>query len=183
MNRLSFAIFSIVLLTQSSILPAQENKDLSSDQGIMTIERMHEIIQRIDPEFTGSPGQWQVRIKNVSARIYTDLNADRMRIIVPIRKSDELSQQELYRVMQANFDTALDARYAIAQGVLWSTFIHQLSTLDDKSFLSGLGQTINIVMTYGKSYSSGVFTFQGGDSEELIEKQLIEELMEKGEII
>ncbi len=31
--------------------------------------------------------------------------------------------------MQANFDTALDARYAIAKGALWSTFIHPLSDL------------------------------------------------------
>ena len=122
-------------------------------------------------------------MSNVPITIITDPNADRMRIIIPIRKADGLDASEMQRILQANFDTALDARYAIAKGVLWSTFIHPLSSLSDKDFLSGLSQAINIVISYGETYSSGVFTFGGGDSNELIEKKLLEELMKKGEVI
>jgi len=39
--------------------------------------------------------------------------------------------------MQANFDSALDARYAIAKGKLWSAFIHPLSELNEEQFFSG----------------------------------------------
>ena len=154
-----------------------------SVQGVMTVERMHAIIKRLDPEFVGQPGLWQLRVSNIGIRVITDENADRMRIIIPIRKADEITKEELFRIMQANYDSALDARYAVGQGLLWSTFVHPLSTLDDRDFISGLGQAINIVTSYGKTYSSGLFTYGGGDSSELIEKQLIEELMEKGEII
>ena len=48
-----------------------------------------------------------------------DPRADRMRAMVPIRSADALEQDELLRLMQANFDSALDARYAVAQGRLW----------------------------------------------------------------
>jgi hypothetical protein len=58
-----------------------------------------------------------------------------------------------------------------------------LSTLNDKDFISGLGQTINIVLSYGQSYSSGMFTFGGGDSGELLDKELIEELLRRGDLI
>ena len=70
----------------------------------------------------------------------------------------------MLRIMQANFDSALDARYAIAQGKLWGTFIHPLSELSDLEFLIALGETANIVLSYGTSYSSGMFMFGGGDS-------------------
>jgi hypothetical protein len=85
--------------------------------------------------------------------------------------------------MQANFDSALDARYAIAKETLWSAYIHPLSTLSDEDFLSGLGQTVNLVDTFGSSFSSGSSTFIGGDSSGLKEKELIKELLKKGKAI
>ena len=52
--------------------------------------------------------------------VITDENADRMRIIVPVTAAEVVSEDLLVRVMQANFDSALDARYAIAKDTLWS---------------------------------------------------------------
>ena len=103
-----------------------------------------------------------------------------MRIIVPIGPADALEEPLLVRLMQANFDSALDARYAIARGVLWSTFIHPLASLDDAAFLLGLGQTVNLANTFGDSYSSGVLLFGGGDSRGIRERELLEQLIEKG---
>ena len=102
--------------------------------------------------------------------------------MVAIRSADELSKEELYRMMQANFDTALDARYAIANGTVWAAFIHPLSTLEKDQLISGLAQTINIAVTYGTSYTGGAIQFGGGDSDGL-QRQLIEELLKKGEEI
>lgn len=85
--------------------------------------------------------------------------------------------------MQANFDSALDSRYAIAQGILWSTYLHPLESLRDDEFLTGLGETVNLVTTFGESFSSGLLTFGGGDSKEIKEKQLIEDLLNKGRSI
>lgn len=179
-------IFSALTLFQSQIVAAEEVPNQPDEEAagyVMDNERLQKIIRRVDPEYTGQPGLWQLHVANITLRVITDEKNDRMRIIVPIRKADELSEEDLYRVLQANYDTALDARYAIARNVLWGTFIHPLSTLTDEDFLSGLGQTINIANTFGETYSSGVLSFDGGDSGDLIEKELIEELKKRGEII
>ncbi|MBT8112371.1 MAG: hypothetical protein KJO81_07150 [Gammaproteobacteria bacterium] len=49
-----------------------------------------------------------------------------MRVIVPIVKVADIEEGELLRLMQANFDSTLDARYSVANGVVWSAFIHLL---------------------------------------------------------
>ena len=182
-------IMMIGLLTPMAIaLAGDEEKEQGESQEDptdenMSNERLQAIIRRIDPEFTGRLGLWSLRIGNIDVQIITDERADRMRIIIPVRKAEELNSEEMYRILHANFDSALDARYAIGQGILWSTFIHPLSSLSDEDFLSGLGQSINIVSSYGKTYSSGALTYGGGDSNEIIQRQLLEELMKKGQII
>ncbi len=80
--------------------------------------------------------------------------------------------------MQANFDSALDARYCIAKDILWAVFIHPLSELSDEEFISGLAQTINLAATYGSTFSSGALVFQGGDSQGLKDKYY-RDIMEK----
>jgi hypothetical protein len=51
--------------------------------------------------------------------------------------------------------------------------------LTDEEFLVGLGQTVNVVMSFGTSYSSGMFIFGSGDSAEIERNRLIEQLKEK----
>ncbi|MEO0975570.1 MAG: hypothetical protein AAFX85_20965, partial [Pseudomonadota bacterium] len=77
---------------------------------------------------------------------------------------EDVSPELLRRLMQANFDTALDARYAIARNTVWATFIHPLSPLSEEELLSALAQTISIARSYGSTYSSGVWAFGGGDA-------------------
>ena len=102
--------------------------------------------------------------------------------LMPIRSAAGLSLEELMRVMQANFDSALDARYAVAQGRLWATYIHPLSALEREQFLSALIQTVNIARTYGQTYSGGALTFGGGDSNGIYE-ELLRDLLDKGEAL
>ena len=145
-------------------------------EGPMTAERLAELILRVDEDAVLSGASWQFKVADIDTIVVFDIAADRMRIIIPITRADELEQDELLRVMQANFDSALDARYAIGQGLLWGTFIHPLASLTDEEFLVGLGQTVNVVVSFGESYSSGMFIFGGGDSAEIEQKKLIEEL-------
>lgn len=85
-------------------------------------------------------------------------------------------------MMQANFDAALDARYAVANGRLWGVFIHPLSPLERNQLISGLVQTVNIARSYGQTYSGGAQVFGGGDSNGIY-KELFEELQKKGEAL
>ncbi len=145
---------------------------------------MNALIEAVgdDVEHTKS-GKWRFKIEKVSVLIIADEAHDRMRILVGIAKADTVPTELYRRLMQANFDTTLDARYAVAKGVLWSMYLHPLKSLTDPLFLSGIGQTVNLFRTFGKTYSSGGLTFQGGDSTGLIERQLIEKLLEQGKAI
>jgi len=145
----------------------------------MTLERLETIIGILDPEAEriGNAFSFQIETSETGAvgvNIITDPAADRMRIVVGLFSEDLLTPDLMKRVMQANFDSALDARYAIAQGHLWSTFIHPLSPLSDEEFLSGLSQTVTLAITFGTTYSSGSLVFGGGDSQGIFEDLLKE---------
>ncbi len=148
----------------------------------MTLERMNEILLLLDAETKTNGRQFHLTIEDVPILIITDPVADRMRAIIPIRNAAEMTVEEMRRVMQANFDTALDARYAIAKEQLWATFIHPLSPLEKDQFISGIGQAVNLAKTYGSLYTGGAMSFGGGDSVPL-QRQLIDNLLEKGQEI
>jgi len=102
--------------------------------------------------------------------------------MAPIRSAEGVTEDDMRRMMQANFDTALDARYAIAQGRLWAVFIHPFRALEKDQLISGIGQTVNLALTYGNLYTGGALTYRGGDSP-AIQRDLIDRLLKKGEPI
>jgi hypothetical protein len=162
-------------------------EDTPSDQvatqreGEMSLAQMGTILKRLDKDLNGENGNWQLTIADIPVIIVTDDKNNRMRILVAIRKADTLTPDELTRIMQANFDSALDARYAVAQDILWSAFIHPLSTLHDRQFIEAIGQTINLALTYGTSYSSGLLLYGGGDSRTIQQRELIDQLLKQGQ--
>ncbi len=166
----------------ATALAAQEQEEAPEVEPKMTMERMATIVLALDPEARAAGSALEFTLDDIPVLIIADPTADRMRAMVPIRSSDGLSTEELMRLMQANFDSALDARYAVARGRLWSVFIHPLSPLEKDQFLSALVQTINVARTYGQSYSGGAQVFGGGDSNEIYRK-LLEELQKKGEAL
>lgn len=184
-----FNIFRVFLLGALLIAPlswaamAQEeepdNPPLLAERAPgepMTVDRLEALIRIFDPEAerTINAFSFTMPIQDLAltVQVITDPAADRMRIVIPLVLEGTLTQDRVKRIMQANFDSALDARYALAKGVLWSTFIHPLSALSDEEFLSGLSQTLNLVATYGSTYSSGLFVFGGGDSQGILEDLL-----------
>lgn len=146
----------------------------------MSNARIAALLEKLELEVQGGDGNWRFELGERLVMIITDESADRMRVVAPIIPASELSEPQLRRVMQANFDSALDARYAIAKGTLWSTFIHPLGSLSDQEFLLGVGQVVNLVNTFGSSFSSGLLLFGGGDSRGIREQELLEELVDKG---
>jgi len=148
----------------------------------MTLDRLDTILRALDPEAQSNGHMWQITINDVQVLIVTDETADRMRAITPVTKAIDVSADEMARILQANFDTALDARYAIAKDVLWSAYIHPLSPLQKDQLISGLGQVVNLAQSYGTLYSGGALQYGGGDSGAL-QRALIEDLLKKGEEI
>lgn len=162
--------------------PEPATPEIAQSEPPMTVQRLGEIVAAIDPESRTNGFQFQLTIEDVPVLIITDFRADRMRAMVPIRLARDMSPEEIIRVLQANFDTALDARYAIAQGRLWGVYIHPLSPLKKNQLISGLGQAVNLAKTYGSLYTGGALSFGGGDSVPL-QRQLIDRLLERGEEI
>lgn len=107
-----------------------------------------------------------------------DPAADRMRVMVPIAHTADLPAELLMRLLQANFDSALDARYAVANEIVWGVFIHPLGSLGEDEFVSGIGQAVNIARSFGTSFSSGAVVYGGGDSQALQLRDFLEELEE-----
>ena len=174
--RVLLAVLVIILSSGSSF--AQSEPVLEPP---MTMQRMADIIVAIDPDAALVGGRTiELTIDDIPVIVVADPMANRMRAMVPIRSAEGMEPEELLRVMQANFDTALDARYAVARGRLWATFIHPLSPLEKDQLLSALVQTINLARTYGTGYTGGAQHFGGGDSNGIYQ-ELLKELQEKGE--
>ncbi|SEM06534.1 hypothetical protein SAMN05443999_11230 [Roseovarius azorensis] len=179
-------LFLPVSLSAQATVPESEAPPTpeydAAPEAPMTLARLDEIIRALDAEAQSNGTMWQITINDVQILIVTDAAADRMRAITPVLKTEEMTPEDITRVLQANFDTALDARYAIANEILWSAFIHPLKPLEKDQLISGLGQVVNLAQSYGTLYSGGALQYGGGDSGAL-QRQLIDDLLKKGEEI
>ncbi|MEM8636460.1 MAG: type III secretion system chaperone [Pseudomonadota bacterium] len=137
--------------------------------GPMTGERLGAVIQQIDANAIARGNGYIFRVGERDMMTVFDENADRMRVISPIISAEDLPPELLERMLQANYDAVLDARYAIANGQVWAVFIHPLSSLTDDQLLSGIAQTAIAVETFGTTFTSGIVTFGGGDSQGIYE--------------
>lgn len=168
--------------TATPALGAPQSQETLGSEPPMTMARLAQIIRVLDPEAQAQGAAIEFTLDDIPVIVIADARADRMRAMVPIASADGLGPDDLMRMMQANFDSALDARYAVANGRLWGIFIHPLSPLEKDQFLSGLVQTVTVARTYGTGYTSGGAVFGGGDSNGIYRK-LFEELKKKGEAL
>ena len=68
----------------------------------------------------GEPGQWQARIDDWTLYVFADEDHDRVRIMVPVAEIGPRDVELLMVALSANFDRALDAKYAMKDGILWA---------------------------------------------------------------
>lgn len=142
------------------------------------LDQMDAVIKALDSKATRTGNSWQFTLEERVMLVVTDATAGRMRILTPIAAIAELPDGAMQRLMQANFDTALDARYAVAQDLVWGAFLHPLDTLTQRDFAAGILQTHSIGETFGTTFSSGAISYGGGDSGAIYEEQL-KELLEQ----
>lgn len=161
----------------SDALPGEETAEITPEIQA-SLDQMAEVIAALDGEAERTGNNWQFTLDERVMMVVTDPAAARMRIITPIAMAGELPEGALQRLMQANFDTALDARYALGQGLVWGAFIHPLDSLTTRDFASGILQTKSLADTFGTTFSSGALNYGGGDSGAIIDEQLKELLDE-----
>ena len=126
----------------------------------MTPERMVEIIQQWgEPVHQGNVVDFQY--KNVPITMIYDTAADRMRLISPVKRQEDLTVEQMVAALSANFHSVVDVRYCLNNGVLWSAFIHPLSDLSALLLASAIQQVTLSNITFGKEYSGGDLRFDG----------------------
>jgi hypothetical protein len=130
--------------------PAGEGMDLAG---------LGRALAKIDPAVSGPEGAWQLEYQGVKLMCLAQENVDRMRIFVPIATLADVSDPQLAKAMEANFQGALDARYATSRGVLFSVYVHPLSTLDERTLVAAIHQVASLATTFGTSYTSGATAF------------------------
>ena len=155
-------ILAAMLAFAGSMVMAQ-NQPQSVSEG-MTNERLDQILRSNAAEISGVLGRWEAYVANRSVFVITDTNFNRMRIISPITESKDLGAEQMRILLEANFDKALDSKYSIFNGVIWSTFTHPLRELTDAQFVDALQQVVNLANNYGTTFMSTDHLF-GGDSE------------------
>lgn len=126
----------------------------------MTQQRLHQIIAATGSNVRVEGNAVAFQLGEVTLLCISDPNADRMRIIAPVKRVEEASAEEILAAMQANFHTALDARYAISHGVIYAAFIHPLSPLTAEQVVSAIRQVASAHATFGDSYSGGTLFFR-----------------------
>jgi hypothetical protein len=102
---------------------------------------------------------WRFAIGTTPAFIQTQSRMNRMRIVAQIGHPSNDERSDLTSLMEANYHSAIDCRYAIADGRLVAMFLHPLTELTQDQFISGLGQVISCVLTCGKENTGGALEY------------------------
>ncbi len=133
-------------------------------EGAMDNGKLQTLIESLSQDIEGEPGYWSFTLASRQVVVITDEAADRMRIMTPVVEDSQLPAEQARTLLEANFDRALDARYAVSRGYVWSAFIHPLSALSEKEFVDGVRQVVTLAENYGTSYTSTDLVFQGGQN-------------------
>ena len=103
----------------------------------------------------------EYELNGLKIYLITDEEANRMRLMAGIVETEKLSKEDLDILMEANYDRALDAKYAISDKILWSVYVHPLRELHEKQVVDALYQVFALVKNYGTSYASTDMIFGG----------------------
>lgn len=141
--------------------PAAPGPDLGvlDSGGPMTQARMEFVFAESVDAIMGPPGAIQTRIDGISVYLISDPAQDRMRIVVPIARAENVDSRLREVLLRANFSSTLDARYALSDGVIYAAFLHPISSLSPDLLESALAQVLSLAKTFGSTFSSGPLRF------------------------
>ena len=127
----------------------------------MTTSAIGKLLDSYLTELEGGNGFWRGMREEVQIFVLSDESHDRMRIMAPIGELKALEGKVLQMLLEANYDRALDAKYAMRGKELWSVSVHPLATLAPDDFASFLDQVVRLVKNTGSTYASSDLVFGG----------------------
>lgn len=152
---LSLIILFMVLLPTFSFTQQEE----------MSNELMDEIFREKASQVEGGDGVWQVHLGDFILLVITDESNNRMRIFTPIIEEKDMKEGDRKKMLEANFHSALDAKYGLYNEFVVSLFTHPLRELTKPQLIDAMYQVANLANTYGTTFSSTGLIFGGGTEE------------------
>ena len=134
----------------------------------MTTHAMAKLLDSYVTELDGQPGFWRGTRNEVPVFVFSDDEHDRMRIMAPIGVVEELDADLLHVLLQANYDRALDARYAMRGNELWSVVVHPLATLATDDLPSLFDQVVTLVKNTGSTFASTELVFKSFPGDDIV---------------
>lgn len=132
----------------------------------MTQGTLGQLLDRLLEDKEGSEGFWHGQRSGVTVYVVADEEHDRMRIMSPIGEMRQADAGFLSILLQANFDRALDAKYALRKKEVWSVFMHPMSTLVPDDLGTFIDQVARLVQNTGSTYASTELVFGVDDETE-----------------
>ncbi len=151
---LAFGVFAVLLGSSCASTPAAD-----AGGAAMTQARLEAELHSLADASQGGSGVLHFTVGDVALACISDVEHDRMRIVSPVVSVNELHPGQVAAILEANFHTALDARYATSEGVLFAAFIHPLGSLSVEQLHSAVRQVANLNRSFGSSYSSGELVY------------------------
>jgi len=132
----------------------------------MTTSAIGKLLDSYLTELEGESGFWRGMREDVQIFVLSDDSHDRMRIMAPVGELKDLESSVLQMLLEANYDRALDAKYAMRGKEVWSVSVHPLATLAPDDFASFLDQVVRLVKNTGSTYASSDLVFGGAQSDD-----------------
>ncbi|MEM9188955.1 MAG: hypothetical protein AAGF12_07250 [Myxococcota bacterium] len=150
-----------VTVPSEAVVAEPEPSVAPVEASMMDLETLDRILREEATLVRREANVWEAVVDGVQVAMVTDTRADRMRIVAPVAAEADLTDELRRIILEANFHSALDARYATSGGILYAAYIHPLSPLEEAQFRSALHQVASLKLTFGTTYSSSDLVFGG----------------------
>jgi hypothetical protein len=137
----------------------------------MTTTAMGKLLESYLTELEGEKGFWRGNREEVPVFVFSDDEHDRMRLMAPIGVVEDLDPDLLHVLLQANYDRALDARYAMRNKELWAVVVHPLATLATDDLPSMFEQVVKLVKNTGTTFASTELVFRSFPDDVVLEPE------------
>lgn len=148
---------------------------MHQDGRSMTTTAMGKLLESYLTDLEGEKGFWRGNRDEVPVFVFSDDEHDRMRLMAPIGVVEELDPDLLHVLLQANYDRALDARYAMRNKELWAVVVHPLATLATDDLPSMFDQVVLLVKNTGTTFASTELVFRSFPDDVVLEPETDED--------
>lgn len=113
---------------------------LHAEHAHMTSALLVSTITDISDAISVSDNTVEFTYQDVPIVLVYDESANRMRLMTPVIEAEALDENTMSLALQASFASLRDARYAIADGVMWALFLHPLEDLSEALLIDAINQ-------------------------------------------